>query len=138
MTHQLPSTGRDARAYLKRENAKWPPYLVQVPKELWPSTATSNTERIEVWRSRQYVVQVFSETDGVERLSIIRTELLPNGRFAENITWDELQEIKTETGRGGKFAVEIFPASNDLVNVANMRHLWVLPEAPAFAWRRKP
>lgn len=131
-------TTSEARAYLKRENAKWPPYLVLIPKVVWPPSEDAKAERIEVWRSSQYVVQVFAEADGIERLSVIRTEILLNGRFAENITWDELQEIKTETGRGGKFAVEIFPASNDLVNVANMQHLWVLPEAPAFAWRRKP
>jgi hypothetical protein len=33
------------------------------------------------------------------------------------------------------WAVEIYPADGDVVAVANMRHLWLLPEAPAFAWR---
>lgn len=33
-------------------------------------------------------------------------------------------------------AVEIYPAERDIVNVANMRHLWVLPERLPFGWRR--
>lgn len=129
-------TAREQREYLKRENLKYPTFLVMIPREDWPSAYVPKTPPIEVWRSRQFLVQVFQENGGIERLSVIRTEILPNGRWAENITWDELQEIKTEVGRGGKFAVEVFPAVNDLVNVANMRHLWVLPEPPLFAWLR--
>ena len=75
----------------------------------------------------------------VVRLSINRTTLGANGRWDENITWDDLQRLKREAGYGDKDAVEVFPADVDVVNVANMRHLWVfvgnyrLP----FAWRAK-
>ena len=34
------------------------------------------------------------------------------------------------------WVVEILPAAESQVNVANMRHLWLLPEAPAFAGGR--
>jgi len=34
-------------------------------------------------------------------------------------------------------AIEIFPADMDVVNVANMRHLWVMAEPVEFAWRKK-
>jgi hypothetical protein len=45
----------------------------------------------------------------------------------DGITWDELQEIKNEYL--GKYitAVEVYPASADLINETNMRHLFVLP-----------
>ena len=33
-------------------------------------------------------------------------------------------------------AVEVFPADDQVVNVANMRHLWVLPEPLPFAWEK--
>lgn len=33
-------------------------------------------------------------------------------------------------------AGEVFPAESDVVNVANMRHLWLLREPPPFGWRR--
>lgn len=115
-------TRAECRAYLKREAAKWPPYLVQIQRELWPDLGTCAECRlpVEAWKSSQFVVLVFAE----------------GGKRQDGISWDELQEIKSEMGRGDRFAVEIFPATNDLVNVANLRHLWILPEPPPFAWRR--
>ena len=47
----------------------------------------------------------------------------------------KLQEIKNTIGYKDKFAVEVYPAENDIVNVANMRHLWVLPKPLGFEWR---
>jgi hypothetical protein len=32
-------------------------------------------------------------------------------------------------------AVEVYPPAGDVVNVANMRHLWVLRDRLPFAWR---
>jgi hypothetical protein len=37
--------------------------------------------------------------------------------------------------RGDKDAVEIYPADKDIVNVANMRHLIVLPAPFPYTWR---
>jgi hypothetical protein len=52
------------------------------------------------------------------------------------MTFDELQAIKSAVGYGDSCAVEIYPEDSDLVNDANMRHLWVLQERPAFAWKK--
>jgi hypothetical protein len=30
--------------------------------------------------------------------------------------------------------VEVYPPDEAVVNVANIRHLWLLAEAPAYAW----
>ncbi|EOG1815585.1 hypothetical protein ACK3RA_000943 [Enterobacter hormaechei] len=49
---------------------------------------------------------------------------------------DALQEIKSAVGYGDRDAVEIYPRDSDVVNVANMRHLWITPEPIAFAWRK--
>lgn len=43
------------------------------------------------------------------------------------LTWDELQHIK-EALLPGRWAVEVFPPEALVQNVANVRHLWVLPE----------
>lgn len=32
---------------------------------------------------------------------------------------------------------QIYPDDDNIVNVANMRHLWLLPEPPAFMWRER-
>ena len=77
----------------------------------------------------------FSCTEGVERLSICRTAITGD-RWTDGISWNDIQRLKHECGRGDKFAVEIYPADKDVVNVANMRHIWILDEPPVYAWRK--
>ena len=87
-------------------------------------------------RSRTHLVQLFEERGGVIRMSVQRTEWDERqNRLRDDISWDDLQRLKAEAGYGDRWAVEIFPADRSIVNVANMRHLWLLPEPPAFAWR---
>ncbi len=45
-----------------------------------------------------------------------------------HLTWDELMMIKNEMLGEDALAVEIFPRNCDVVNEANVRHLWELPE----------
>lgn len=87
--------------------------------------------------ARDFLVQEFMEAaPAFARLSVNRTTL-DGDRWSENITWDELQRIKAECGYRLADAVEVFPADPDVVNVANMRHLWVLREPLPFAWRKQ-
>jgi hypothetical protein len=127
----------ERRKLLRRlaiDNAGYPEHLVPLPREQWPY---SGDRILEAWRSRRFVLTVYAEADGVERLSIVRAMFDEHtGEWLENIDWTDLQSLKAQCGRGDKFAVEIFPADADLVNVANMRHLWVLPEPPSYGWRR--
>lgn len=126
------TTTRAQRRQLARDNAKLPAHLVEVPRRDWPN---QNGPQLSVWRSRDYLVQVLPEPHAVARLSINRTSL-SGDRWQDHITWDDLQRLKGECGFGDHFAVEVFPADSEVVNVANMRHLWVLEAAPAFAWSR--
>jgi hypothetical protein len=126
-------TNRDQRRQLKRDNAKLPEHLVELQRDTWPESAGAQKE---VWRSRQFLVQVFEE-NGIERLSINRTTISAStARWDENISWVEIQRLKDECGRGDKCAVEIYPPELDVVNVANMRHIWVVP-SPDFMWKRR-
>ena len=124
----------NAKDYLKAQNSLQPNELEKVPKGLWPSQPENLQE---VWRSREFLVMIFDSGDesAVERMSIIRTVIEGNG-WKDMITWDEIQKLKGECGRGPKWAVEVFPADGEVVNVANMRHLWIVPECPGFAWRK--
>lgn len=126
-------TTREQRRQLARDNAKRPAYLEGVPRHEWPDP---NAPQWAVWRSRDFLVQAFQEAGGVMRLSINRTTLNGAGRWVDGITWDEMQRLKAECGFADRWAVEVFPAASELVDVANVRHLWLLPEAPAFAWRK--
>ncbi len=115
---------------LKRINRSYPSQLVQIPKEKWPH---AQANLIEVWRSRDFLVQVL-EQEPLWRMSVCRTMLNRRQRFVDGIAWEDLQRLKAEIGKGDYCAVEIYPRDRDLVNVANMRHLWLLPEVPGYCW----
>lgn len=111
--------------------------LQAVPPESWSPDMQTCDRLMNVWMSRKYLVQLFAEDGGVYRLSICRTEH-DGARWLDGITWDELQDLKRQAGFGDSVAVELYPDDNNVVNVANMRHLWLLPEAPEFMWMQEP
>ena len=130
---------REQRRALARENARRPLYLEGISREDWPDELAFHPRApFAVWRSRHYLVQFFKEPHPgcIGRLSVLRTELTGD-RWSDGITWDDLQRLKAEAGFADTWAVECFPAAGDVVNVANIRHLWLLTEAPAFAWRKE-
>lgn len=129
------ATLQEQRRFLKRENAKFPFVLVEIPREKWEKVAPSTTVR--VLRSRDFLVQVHETGhDRCLRLSVCRTDIQVGGRWKDGISWDDLQRLKREAGYADRDAVEIYPADNDVVNVANMRHIFLTPEPIPFAWRR--
>lgn len=128
---------REQRRILERENAKLPIALQLIPRHEWPERAQADKTRMRVWRSRKWLVQEYLEdAPAMVRLSINSTSMDGN-RWKDGISWDDLQAIKNEVGYRGHDAIEIFPAEDDVVNVANMRHLWVMAEKIVFAWRNK-
>ena len=103
--------------------------LRRIPKSKWPRN--DDITRVSVWLNDKFLVQVFKKRD-VFRLSVNRVTMNDSGRWDENITWDELQVVKHQCGFGDMLAVEVYPADRDIVNDANMRHLWVIDAAAAF------
>lgn len=90
------------------------------------------------WRNNRFMVQVYVENVQVTRLSICRTEINAAGDFPDKVSWDELQGIKDQLGYQEQWAVEVYPPTSDIVNVANMRHLWVLKGiVPGFGWSKR-
>ena len=130
------NTTRAQRRQLERNNAKLPEHLQSIPRDQWPANAPPTIMR--VFRSRDFLVQEYEPPSAhvIALLSICRTSISGN-RWKDGITWDELQRIKNEVGYGDADAVEIYPADDDVVNVANMRHLWVLASRIPFAWRNR-
>ena len=88
-----------------------------------------------VWRSRSFLVCLWFE-GAHKRLTVNRTRIV-NGKWEQNISWDELMRLKAEAGYADWWAIEIYPPTEHVVNVANMRHLWLLEEKPAMAWEKK-
>jgi hypothetical protein len=130
---------RAAQSYARAEALKRPVKLTPLPPSAWPEWYRS-AERppTQVWISRKYLVQMFDETpfQGVDarRLSINRVTLKDDGHWEEGLSWDELQDIKHEIGFGDWYGVEIYPRDCDVVNVANLRHLWILAAPLSIGW----
>lgn len=120
---------------LERDNKNYPvDRLVEVPREEWPPDPRGKL--IRLLRSRDFLVQVRVEPNGVLRLSVQRCAFdTKTGRWKDGISWDDLQHLKSLAGYGDKTAIEIFPPDAEVVNVANLRHIWIVPEAPEFMWK---
>jgi len=120
---------------LERENAQWPTALRPIPREQWPDGARMTAAPSAAWRSRDYLVVLYEERPGVQRLTISSTHVA--GRdWVDGLTWDTLQRLKGEAGFADRYAVELFPPDAEVVNVANLRHLWLLDAPPTYGWKR--
>lgn len=127
---------REVLRAMEIENRTFPVNkFVEIPREEWPHRPPPGIVR--VFRSRHFMVQVYQENDSVIRLSVHRAEFdRKQGRWKDGISWDDLQHIKTLVGYGDMAAVELYPPLASEVNVANIRHLFILPEPPTFMWRK--
>ena len=102
-----------------------------------PTPLDSGTVVVQHWQSRDHLALVYRE-DGHTRLTVNRVQQdTRTGNWREGISWEDLMRIKSECGLGAVWAVEVYPPDDEVVNVAAMRHLWLLEEAPAYAWRRQ-
>jgi len=102
--------------------------------EIDAASMRSGTEKpIKSWVSKRFLASLWID-GGVLRLSVNKTILNHNGTWEDGITWDELQQVKRECGFSDVCAVEIYPPDDDVVNDANIRHLWLLSKSPNFVW----
>jgi len=119
------------RKQLERDNRRFPEALQRQtisPNFVLPPGL------MEVWRSRAFLVQVYAVSKGIVCLSVCRTT--HNGEsWSDGIAWEDMQRLKRECGRGDLDAVEVYPRDSDIVNMSNMRHLFVFDELLPYAWR---
>lgn len=127
---------RAAQRHIRETSRNYPATMTPVPRSEWPSEFDRNSVPVVgCWRSRDFLAVGYLEKPPAIRLSVNRTLLRNDGSWVDGITWDELQAIKSECGFADRDAVEIYPRDVDLVNVANLRHLWILPATFALTWR---
>lgn len=126
--------------FAREEAARRPVRLTEVPRETWPPYPNPAHTPTKVWQNRKYLVQLFDETPlhniDTRRVTVCRVTLGNDGHWDANLTWDELQDIKHEIGFGDWYGLEIYPRDRDVVNVANMRHLWMLAAPLQLGWFR--
>lgn len=82
-------------------------------------------DRVYVDEKQEYCVMIRTvETEwGLVEHACIRNAL------NTDISWSEKQRIKNEIFGEDRTAIEVFPTTANLVDEANMYHLWVLPES---------
>lgn len=107
--------------------------LKEIPRKDWPNRKNKNLKKVFI--SKFFMVQEYHEKNHI-RLTVNNVKRRGNN-WKDGITWDQLQEIKSAVGYGNKCALEVYPENDNFVNVANMRHLFILPERPAFAWYKE-
>lgn len=131
------SIRRDIKKYMKKTSKKFPEHLVTIPNKEWPEMTHISKKLFALMRSNKFLVQIYTEERPCfVRLSVCKTELY-GSTWKDGISWDELMQIKRECGYGAYDALEIYPNDNDIVNVSNMRHLFVMKEPVPFAWRNE-
>lgn len=131
---------RNQRRAIARRVSSWPEKLTPIPREEWPTQLNNAQEQpMRALRSRDFICLVYDYGGAGPnvRLSICRTSMRADGHYVDGITWDELQQLKAEAGYSNRWAVEVYPPAHEVVNVANMRHLWLLDDE-RIGWRRDP
>lgn len=128
------SIARLRRRRMEKNSAKYTEKLTLIPRQSWPEETPPGL--LKVYRSNRFLVQIYgAPLPALYRLSIHRTEQDATGNWRDNITWDELLSLKNQAGFQDSEAVEIYPPAGSVVNVANIRHLWVMGEPMGFSWR---
>lgn len=125
------------RAYQKRL-ATFPANLEPMPDEEFNAIVSNKSDLNpprKAWRSAKFLVQLFKEGNNF-RLSVNRCKIDKKGQWVGDITWDELMECKRQCGYGSLWATEVYPPDDQIVNVANMRHLFLVNEPPQYAWKK--
>lgn len=106
--HELNAASRDTiAAYADRKNG-WTVEVQRVPSV--DGTPWEGMRRVAITHSTAKTIRQFNDR-----------------RYRPPITWDQLQQIK-DTLWPTRVAIEIFPPQAEIVNVAPMRWLWILPE----------
>jgi hypothetical protein len=111
--------------------------MQEVPRSEWPFMPGFETVPLRVWRSADYLAVLYEQrADGNRRLTVnsVRRKAERKRKsgtdWRDGITWDELQRVKNECLGEDVWCVEVYPAQDKVVDVANMRHLFVLDGPP--------
>ena len=110
--------------------ASYPDTLEIVPENDPDMPYSSHPQDIDkIYRSKKYTVIVWNVPAG-KKLSIQRNEWDSHtNRYKDQITWDEIMEIKRQVGFGEQNAIEFYPPDSQVINIANVRHIWLLPQS---------
>jgi hypothetical protein len=132
--HALASVSRNDRRILlrneerRRKSGDWGPWeRIDLPMGI-PGTGWCNLIRY-AYRNAVFSVLVRTVEDGVRHFAVSSlTGVRP--------TWWEMQRIKNELAGDAATAVEVYPPQAEVIDGADMFHIWVMPTALPFSlWK---
>lgn len=108
--------------------------MVKMPEEEWKhlNNGDPRTKIFETWKSSRFLVQIRFHGNRVKLCvnKVLYTKKNSKIQWQDGITWDELQEIKNQCGYKDFWMCEYYPPQDRVVNIANIRHLWLLDYEP--------
>ncbi len=75
-----------------------------------------------------YAVQVYEQECAWGTVTHLLITRHPGADDRRPRSWSDLQRIKNELAGPERVAVEVFPAQSQLIDQADVYHLWVLPD----------
>lgn len=85
------------------------------------------------WVNELFSVQISHEPSAWGEI----THLWVRRHDSQALTWKVMQRIKNELVGEERIGVEVYPAASEVVDQANMYHLWILPEGFALPFTLK-
>lgn len=134
--------GRAGRRFMMKHSAAAaklrPATLTEIPRSTWSPELLLPGNATRAWMSNKFLAQLFDVApfNGIDtrRLSVNRVTLKLDGKWDEDLTWDELMQVKREVGFSDWYALEVYPRDKDIIDVANIRHLWLLAVPLNLGW----
>lgn len=99
----------------------WQPLREGTPTVAAPSGLVDGEEYLKVYKNDRYTVWHYC-FGAWDHLSVKRNDQEPIH------DWRHLQQIKNEICGSSREAVELYPASDRVLDACNQYHLWVLPQ----------
>lgn len=118
---------RAGLAFARATRGEWHPFeRVDLPADALRRAWEGTGDLVSAHRNNVFSVQIYLRARagalGVLHLAVRRHD-------GEEVRgWSDLQRIKNELCGEGCAALEVYPPDSEVVDQANMRHLFVLPE----------
>lgn len=111
------------RAAIFRDNGRWPPWRWS---ELKPPQSVGWLSEVSRHAENGVFAALIRDIDAptIGKVTHVAITIVGN---ATDLTWTERQRIKNELFGRERVAVEVMPPESELVDGANMYHMWVMP-----------
>lgn len=119
---------RSMRRFMTKFGQSWGEWEER-PAEVKVLVQQKATEHVKrAWNNDRYHVMEMVVGD-IQVLMVGRHDCKPD------MPWTDLQRIKNELIGEEREAVEVFPKVSELIDQANARHIWIIPENERLNYR---